>query len=213
MAAPSLSMIEEQARDALRVPVELLSVEFKEAQPFSILKYKIVKAIMAMANQRDGGLIVIGVRERKRGVFIREGVSDDVATSYNHETLYRLLCEYASPPPEIMLFTLQYDGRRYIIVSVRPCERAPVICRKSTPPEVLGKRDKITVCDIYVRAGAPIQTQRVCEASMLDDVLRAAAGRRAAEMVRTMLAGGAFEGVTIAAPRFDEEVADIADLI
>ena len=48
------------------MPVELLSVEFKEAQPFSILKYKIVKAIMAMANQRDGGLIVIGVHKKKR---------------------------------------------------------------------------------------------------------------------------------------------------
>jgi predicted HTH transcriptional regulator len=195
------------------VPVELLSVEFKEAQPFDVLKYKIVKAIMAMANQRDGGLIIIGVRERKRGVFIREGLSDDVAASYSHETLYKLVCEYASPPPEIMLFMMEYDARRYVIVSVRPCERAPVISRKSTPPSVVGRRDKITVCDINVRAGAPIQTQRVCEASMLDDVLRAAAGRRAAEMVRTMMAGGAFEGVTIAAPRFDQEVADIADLI
>lgn len=213
MAAPSLSTIEEQARDALRVPVELLAVEFKEPQAFEVLQYKIVKAVMAMANLRDGGLIIIGVSERKRGIFIREGASDDLTATYIHEALYKVACEYASPPPELMLFILRYEGRQYVVVAVRPCERAPVICRKSTPPEVVGGRDKMNVCEIYVRAGAPVQTQRVSEASMLDDVLRAASGRRAGELVRTMLAAGAFEGVSAVPNRFDREIADIADLI
>jgi predicted HTH transcriptional regulator len=213
MASVPLSTIELQAHEALRLLVELISVEFKESQPFETLKYKITKAVMALANNRDGGLVIIGVSEREHIGFTLDGVDDAVAATYSHEELYRFVADYATPPPEIATFFTVYESKRYVVISVKPCERSPVICRRSSPDRGVSDKDRINICEIYVRAGAPIRTQRVNTASMLDDLLQAAAGRRAAEMIRTLWEAGAFEGMPGLTNRFDRETSDVADLI
>jgi len=39
-------------------------LDFKESQPWEVLRWRLLKTMMGIANLRDGGLIIVGVSER-----------------------------------------------------------------------------------------------------------------------------------------------------
>lgn len=66
---------------AVRRGLELRDAEFKESQPFPVLRYKIVKTAMSMANLRDGGLIIIGAHQRN-GRLSLDGITQEHEATY-----------------------------------------------------------------------------------------------------------------------------------
>ena len=206
------SLIEQQVHDALDLRAEVVGVEFKESQPLDVLKYKLTKATMAMANTRDGGLIIIGVGQREDGPFTLDGVDEATRDTYDHETIYDFVNDYASPAIELLLLHITHAQKHFVAIAVAPSERSPVICRRSTPDNSgLRSPDQMHTCEIYVRTGAPVASKRASSAAMLEDLLQAAAARRAAEMIRVMRAAGAFEEIPQRPNRFDQEIGDLAD--
>ena len=61
---PGHRALHERVLAALDTCVESQRVDFKESAPWDALRYKIIRTAMAMANLRDGRLLVIGVGER-----------------------------------------------------------------------------------------------------------------------------------------------------
>lgn len=57
------SVIAQRARESIDLPAEIPSTEFKLSGAFEALKFWIPKTSTAMANLRDGGLIIIGVAQ------------------------------------------------------------------------------------------------------------------------------------------------------
>ena len=64
----------------LEAGVETPQVDFKESCPWNPKIF--VKDILAMANTQDGGKIVIGVIEKKTGVFERQGTKEADRVTY-----------------------------------------------------------------------------------------------------------------------------------
>ncbi len=206
----SRNTVESRVRTAIEFANELPDIEFKRGETFDTLKYRIVKNALALANLRDGGLVIVGVRQ-DGGRFIADGVDADVESTYEAEKVYELVNEYASPTIELRVVVVEHDTKRFVAIAVPPFQRTPVVCRRPTPDGVT-KNDALRPGDFFVRTGSPVSATRVNTAAMMEDLLQVAAGRRAAETIRMLRAGGlAPETLSVSDP-LDGEVEDLADL-
>jgi predicted HTH transcriptional regulator len=84
--------------------------------------------IGALANVRDGGVIIIGVRDDG---FVRVGVDSEHLSTYKQDDMRDQLAEFADPHVEIKVSSpLGADGLQYVAIEVAPFRDLPVICRK-----------------------------------------------------------------------------------
>lgn len=90
----------------------------------------LVKDILAMANVKDGGIILIGIED---GTFVRQGVSDAIADTYKEEIIKDQLAAYADPYVDISVhFPVDSLNNRYVVIKVEPFRQVPVICKKDS---------------------------------------------------------------------------------
>jgi predicted HTH transcriptional regulator len=169
---------------AIRDGVETRVTEFKESQPFDVLKWKLTKACMAMANLRDGGRIIIGCDERN-GVPRPSGMPEEHQYSYDQDRLIELVNTYARPPVALTLRRVEFYGLRFVGIEVSPFERTPVMCINDN----LSARPKPTETQvlmpgqIYVRSNARVSTTRVVTPDLLEEILENAAWKRAGDII------------------------------
>ncbi len=91
----------------------------------------LVKHILAMANVRDGGVILVGVADK---TFEREGVTDEQRGTYDLDTMRDQLAKYADPHVEIgVSFPRDRDGKQYVAIKVASFREIPVISRITSP--------------------------------------------------------------------------------
>ena len=171
---------------ALRDGVETRVTEFKESQPFEVLKWKLVKACMAMANLRDGGRIIVGCDERD-GVPVPSGMTEEDQRSYTQDALIELVNKYARPPVSLTLRRVEFDGLLFVGIEVAPFERTPVMCIKHNlnekPPPT--KKQELREAEIYARSNARVSSTKVVTPELLEEILTIAAQKRAAEIIAT----------------------------
>jgi predicted HTH transcriptional regulator len=176
---------------ALRDAVETRVAEFKESQPFDILKWTLVKACMAMANLRDGGRIVIGCDERD-GVPRPSGMSEEHQCSYDQDRLIELVNTYARPPVALTLRRVEFDGLRFVGIEVSPFERSPVMCIRDNLSAKPRPTDTQVLMpgQIYARSNARVSTTRVVTPDLLEEMLENAAWIRAGDIIARAQAAG-----------------------
>jgi len=184
-------------------------LDFKESQPWEILRWRLLKTIMGMANLRDGGLIVVGVAE-KGNAWSLTGIAPEHLVTFDYDSIIDQLGKYASPQVRVDVVTHDHeDGNRYLAFHVHQFDDSPVICRHNSSDTVKPK-DRLTAGDVYVRPGAgKPQTATVTDAAQLRDLLELAAESRARKIVETAKRLGLVPAETAAA-QFDEELAPIA---
>jgi predicted HTH transcriptional regulator len=95
-----------------------------------LAKAKIAKAILAMSNIIDGGVIIIGMKELEDKTFDPVGLSSEDASTFNHDTIADYLKEYADPYVGFTVRTIECDGKKFICIQVKVFDEAPVICKK-----------------------------------------------------------------------------------
>jgi hypothetical protein len=89
----------------------------------------IARAIMGMANRRDGGIVIIGIDDTG-GELLEQGlVLGDLAT-WRYDEVSTALANYVDPNIEFELENLEYKARSYVIISVKEFAEIPVICKK-----------------------------------------------------------------------------------
>jgi len=106
--------------------------EYKAPMPWTddLAKAKITKAILAMSNVIDGGVIVVGMKELEDKTFDPVGLSDGDASTFKHDTIADYLKEYADPYVEFTLRPIACNGKNFICIQVKVFDESPVICKK-----------------------------------------------------------------------------------
>jgi predicted HTH transcriptional regulator len=90
----------------------------------------LAKDILAMANVRDGGIILIGVEDR---TFARQGVDQATLQTYDIDVMRDQMAQYADPHVDLSVgYPCDRDGRQYVAIEVAPFREIPVICRKDS---------------------------------------------------------------------------------
>lgn len=188
---PGHDRLRERVDAALGRAVETASVDFKESATWSTLRWKIVKTVLGMGNLRDGGLVIIGVSER-RTTWHLDGVSDAHRKTFDADTMSATFDRYVSPAPVVeVVVHPAADGKRYLVLDVGEYEEIPFVCKRSGPP-----RSGLERGGFYHRplGGVP-RTERVGSAEDMRPILMVAAEKAARRIVEQSERIGALGGV------------------
>ncbi|MGP0064695.1 MAG: helix-turn-helix domain-containing protein [Isosphaeraceae bacterium] len=124
-------MTEQEFESLLTRGYETDGVEFKGSwfRTDRLFLARVVRAILGMANRRDGGRVILGVEESTNLEPV--GLSDGQAESWLHyDDLSATVNEYASPCVrfEPRLHTLW--GKKFVIIRVHQFDDIPILCAK-----------------------------------------------------------------------------------
>src|SRR5947199_2392222 len=111
---------QEQFEELLALEHEIPGVEFKGPglRGDEYLRAKIARAVMGMANRREGGVVIIGVEERG-GVLNPIGLSQNDAYSWrNNDHVIDALASYISPPASFNRSIREFQGKEFVVLEV-----------------------------------------------------------------------------------------------
>jgi predicted HTH transcriptional regulator len=188
--------LRERVYAALDTCVETQGIEFKESATWKVLQAKIVRTGLAMANLRDGGVIIIGVSQRDDR-WSAAGIAEEHLATYDADTVAEHIDQFSSPALTVRLVLVEYrDGRNFLAIEVSEFTDTPIVCRRDASDLRQGA--------IYVRPPGHARTSEVRTAQELHDLLELAAEKRARRILETARRVG-LEAPAAARP-FDDEL-------
>jgi predicted HTH transcriptional regulator len=175
---------------------ETPTFEVKTSMPWN--HRTLARDILAMANVRDGGVILIGVED---GSFQRVGVDEATRQTYDAETMRDQMAQYADPHVQFTVgFPSDRDGLRYVAIQVTPFVDTPVICRRDSADTRAGA--------IYYRsASRRVESAEVRSSYDMRDIVTVASIRMRQRLEALGVLANA-PSQTLAA-RLDEELGDL----
>lgn len=131
---------------------------------------KVARAVLGMANRRDGGRVIIGV-DCRRNVVNRIGLTKSQLKTWNYDDVASKLAEYADPSISFELEERENAGNRYVILEIKEFEDVPILCNQDYP-NVLRKG----AC--YVRSRRKPETTEIPTQEDMRDLLDLAMEKR-----------------------------------
>jgi predicted HTH transcriptional regulator len=121
----------EQLAELIAFGHETRGVEFKRPGPRSDkqLFAKVARAVLGMANLRDGGLVVVGV-EDKGDSLDPVGISAQDLPTWTHDDVCGALAPYADPCVVLHVAPVCLDNRHFVVIRVDEFQDLPVLCGK-----------------------------------------------------------------------------------
>ncbi len=125
---------ENKIQEVLQGNAESLNVEFKSGFDLKIdvwMREKLIRSIFAMSNIRDGGYIVIGVKEKKDRTLDFTGIEKEHLSDFNVENLKAKVESFSSSPVNYEIGLGSYKKKNYIVISVAEFILNPSVCRRN----------------------------------------------------------------------------------
>ncbi len=164
---------------------------------------KVVKAALALSNRRDGGHIVVGVREAKliQPEFV--GLSLTKVKSWNYDDIADLFERYAEPRIEFTVERQPYDSKVFVILRISEFSDVPILCKKDSEVTVEG------ACYVY-----PIGKAKVKPIPGIQDMrelLDLAAEKRLRHLLAQVGQAGGEVVATTPSDAYDDQIKDFFD--
>jgi predicted HTH transcriptional regulator len=179
---------------------ELPGVEFKAPGPRGekTLFHSVVRAVLGMANRRDGGRIVLGVREDEVGKLELVGLTQVDAGTWRNDHLAEAIAPYADPYVGIQAQEHVHEDKLYVLIEVHEFEEVPVICRRSYPPTPkAGQKPILRTGAIYVRTRRKPETSEPPGQTEMRELIELATEKR----MRSLLGTLGRAGLEVASPQ------------
>jgi predicted HTH transcriptional regulator len=191
-------MTPEQFAEILKIGHETRGIEFKGPFPRDDADrfYEVVRAILGMANLRDGGKVIIGVDEKKSAdgssvEAVPVGMSLDDLKGWDHEAVLSIVNSYADPFVDLRVQLLPYEGKRFVIVHVDEFPEFPVLCKKTSAKQKGGKTDVVLRDgNCYVRRRGKVETSENPKHVEMRDLLELATDKSLRRFLERMHRAG-----------------------
>lgn len=133
-------------------------LEYKRSMVWTndLAKVKIAKAMMAMSNLNDGGVIVVGMRETG-GMWVPETMTPEQVASFTHDHVADYVNAHATPSIQFSIDPFTLNGNQFIIIRVQGFDSFPVICKL---PDRAGD-ETLDTGTIYYRSHRKIQSAAI----------------------------------------------------
>lgn len=157
----------DELRELVGMGEQRRNVEIKSSMSWENdnVKAKIVKAILAMSNIRDGGYLILGFKENGDS-YLPEGVSENDINSYNYDDIRSYVARYADPYATFFMEVVndESEGKKFIVFAIKEFEEMPVICRRDG-------LENLRNGDIYTRSRRLPSTVRVPTQSEIREII------------------------------------------
>lgn len=190
----------------LALPHERADVEFKFGGSLKDvqLKIKVVRAMLGMANHRDGGWVIIGVSD-DAGVLTPSGIQDGDLSSWTHDALADAVGPYADPAVLFDLEQHNYKDKLCVVIHVHEFQDVPVLCKRAY-------QDGLRKGACYVRPRHKAETSEVALQADMRDLIELATEKRLRQFVGQAHAAG-ISLVLSAPPAFEHYQANSGSLL
>ncbi|GEM_PF-977241 len=158
------------------------------------INYKIIKAMLAMSNNADGGLIVIGAKEKRNGEFKPTGISKRNYDSFKYDAISQALKNICSPLLQFKIsrggMTIDGKEKRFVVIQVAEAIEFPVVCtalakynnsEPAYPQNILLRENAI-----YIRSKAPIESREIANLHEWQDLIYRIIERSKKELLKRM---------------------------
>lgn len=165
--------------------IETANVDYKEG--FEWVKHNrdmqlgVIKDILAMANTRDGGTIIIGVKDEGYELV---GVSNAILESFDQSNIAQMVHRYGKPKVNLQVIRTDVSGKSIIAIRVAEFDDVPIISSETitalnSPKPILRKGA------LYIRTSAAT-TEEICSDQEMREVIGRAMVKRGDELLRTV---------------------------
>ena len=89
----------------------------------------VVRAVLGMANRRDGGRVIIGVEEVDNELN-PVGLNEADLATWNYDDVADRLAVYADPSVSFEREVKEYNGNQYVILYIEEFADIPVLCKR-----------------------------------------------------------------------------------
>ncbi len=122
---------QEQFEEFLALTHEISAVEFKGpgSRRDNPLFGKVVRAVMGMANRRDGGFVIIGVTDHN-GVLSTIGLTGEQLATWRHDDIADGLASHADPPISFDSAVYTSDKKRFVVLQIHEYSDMPIVCKQ-----------------------------------------------------------------------------------
>ena len=155
--------LEQLVRQLLDRQAESRSLDYKAPIMFGPTrpeKGEILRDVMAFANTRDGGYILIGV-EQSGGSFVPVGLSEAQAASFDPTDIGTFAQNYCSVLPKVTASVARIEQKNLLLLRVDEFGEEPIVCTRDLH-DTNGKSLILRAGSIYVRTAdarcMPIET-------------------------------------------------------
>jgi predicted HTH transcriptional regulator len=191
--------------EMIEYPVEERHIEFKNDVKWEgETKIKLTKHVLAMANLRDGGWIIIGKEEQNDRTFVNVGMLEENYNSFDPDNVKAFVYSHADPPVRLIVHKKEHDGKRFVGIEVKGFDTVPVICKKT-------ESDLLLEGKIYVRSKGKPESVLVQNYAEMKEIIDIAIDNGLSNLLgRLKFLGIHFEAVHATdKEKFDEEIADL----
>lgn len=128
-------MTPEELSQLIAIGHEQRGVEFKGPGPRTdtLLFARVAKAVLAMANRRDGGLVVVGVEDNDKTLTPTGLAAVDVVT-WNFDDVVASLAPYADPYVSVATEIVTLNAAALLVIEVAEFDEVPILCAKAYDP-------------------------------------------------------------------------------
>ena len=109
---------------------ERRNMEFKKSMPWKDLKCVLTRTIMAMANLKGGGTVIIGIGEGQGKTTDYAGMSREDFDTYNPDDIASFVNEYAEPSVTVVAHKITSHEKYYVVLDIEEFDEVPIVCKK-----------------------------------------------------------------------------------
>jgi len=173
-------MTDQEFAETMSLGHETSGVEFKGPGPLSNgrLVAQVVKAVLGMANRRDGGRVIIGVDDDGSSIN-PVGLSDRDLGTWRHDYVADQIARYADPSVGFELGVMEYNGNNYIVLEIEVFSDIPVLCKRAYD-------DVLRDGACYVRTRRKPETTEIPTQADMRDLLELAVEKQLQERIEML---------------------------
>lgn len=200
------AMTDQEFAEILDLGHETRGVEFKPPGPLSDrpLAARVVRAVLGMANRRDGGLVIIGVGEI--GDELNPvGLTEEDLTTWNFDDVADRVAVYADPAVGFEQEVREYNGNQYMVLDIEEFTDIPVLCKRDYEGVL-----RSGAC--YVRSSRKPETSEIPTQTDMRELLELATDKAVTKRLTEYRRMGLIPDIPLAVTdqdRFDEQAGEL----
>jgi len=166
--------------------VETANIDYKEGFEWTRdnrdKRFELIKDILGMANTRDGGTIILGVKDDTRELV---GVSREVWDSFDQSTVAEMVHQKSTPKVNLQVIKTEVQGKPVVALIIVEFEDVPIICTDTITAVLNTSRVILRKGAVYIRTSAAT-TEEISSDQDMRELLSRAMLKRGNELLRSV---------------------------